>query len=169
MEQELSTLCTSKSSPLNAGLVKVAYMITLHDRLVEIANEIGNDAELARIAGVSRSAVSQWRAGDVKSLKAISALRIQERTGYSARWLVLGIGPKKLVDNKSIGGLERQAGLSTANEKKLLAILKAFFETDDEGKENISEAVSSALGDAISTGRPEQSRAFKRRRGSPSR
>src|SRR3954467_6942544 len=69
---------------------------SLRDRLMEIADGVGNDAEFARIAKVSRSAVSQWRKGDVKALKALSAVNIQERTGYSARWLILGIGPKKL-------------------------------------------------------------------------
>jgi hypothetical protein len=97
MATELSTLCTTPSSALSRLLLScLTWGGGLRERLIEIADELGNDAEFARIAKVSRSAVSQWRAGDVKALKALSAVNIQERTGYSVRWLILGIGPKKL-------------------------------------------------------------------------
>lgn len=118
MTHELSTLCNGRSSPLIARPVNLAYMsATLRDRLIEIADQLGNDAEFARIAKVSRSAVSQWRAGDVKALKALSALNIQERTGYSARWLVLGIGPKKLLDK----ALERRVRYASEHCDKIVA------------------------------------------------
>jgi hypothetical protein len=146
-------------------------MSTLHDRLLEIATAIGNDAELARIANVSRSNVRQWRTGDVKTLKALSALNIQERAGYSARWLVLGLGPKKLTGKSDLP--ESSAlpyttqKLSPANEKNLLVVLRSFLNTDDEGKAQIVEAVKAVTGANGSTsGQPAKHQSSKRRRGS---
>lgn len=139
---------------------------TLQERLIEIADELANDAEFARIAKVTRSAVSQWRKGDVKALKALSAANIQERTGYSVRWLILGLGPKKINGKQEHGALAHSSGrtLSPSDDKKLLAILKAFFDTDQEGRDQIVEAVEAITG-AGGVGRqpPQQ------RRGNPSR
>ncbi|WP_244314828.1 LexA family transcriptional regulator [Paraburkholderia unamae] len=49
---------------------------------------------LAEAAGVTKSAVSQWLDGKIKSLKLEYAVGIQEKYGYSAIWLVLGKGEK---------------------------------------------------------------------------
>lgn len=144
-------------------------MATLQERLIEVADTISNDAEFARIAKVSRSAVSQWRAGDVKSLKALSALNIQEQTGYSARWLVLGIGPKKMQSKSDAGVLttSSERELSPSAEKKLLAVIRGFFETDEEGKTQIAEAVEAITGNGRHTGR-EQRRSSRPRGGGSS-
>lgn len=173
MSQELSTLRNGLSRTLSSGLVKLPYMggTTLQQRLVEIADALGSDAELARIAKVSRSAVSQWRDGQVKSLQAESALNIQERTGWSARWLVLGIGPKKLGSRHDVGALTHDTHhvLSPPNEKKLLVVLRAFLETDDEGKNQIVEAVSAVAGENGGSGQKQERAPSKSRRGGSTR
>ena len=124
-------------------------MSSLADRLKEIADTISNDAELARFAKVSRSAVSQWKKGDVRALKALTAVNIQERTGYSVRWLVLGIGPKK-VSGKVDSALrpDGQTRLNSKDEQKLLVVLRAFLDADDDGKNEILEAVRAVSEDA---------------------
>lgn len=50
--------------------------------------------QFANAVGVSSGAVTQWLDGTTKSLKAITANRMQEVTGYSATWLVTGKGEK---------------------------------------------------------------------------
>jgi transcriptional regulator with XRE-family HTH domain len=50
--------------------------------------------EIARNAGVTASALTQWRTGSTKSLKAKSAEGIESVTGYRAAWLISGKGPK---------------------------------------------------------------------------
>lgn len=164
MYRELSTLRTTPSRALNAALVNLAYMPGgLRERLIEIADELGNDAEFARIAKVSRSAVSQWRKGDVKALKAMSAVNIQERTGYSVRWLILGIGPKKLSGKPDMGALpDIRQKLSPEYEHNLLVVLRSFLDTDDEGRDEITEAVRAITGNG-SSGRQERKRSSKRR------
>jgi hypothetical protein len=173
MATELSTLRTTPSSLLSRPIVKLPYMggTTLRDRLIEIADELANDAEFARIAKVSRSAVSQWRKGDVKALKALSAVNIQERTGYSVRWLILGIGPKKVGAKSEVSVQAHHSGhtLSTHDEKKLLAVLKAFFDTDHEGRAQIVEAVEAITAANGSAGRQPGPGQSKQGRGGSSR
>lgn len=163
---ELSTLRTRSSSTLSGGASTVPGMGgSLKERLIEVADTLRNDAELARIALVSRSAVSQWRHGDVKELKALSALNIQERTGFSARWLVLGKGPKRLGDKETSQLLSIPARLSPTDEQNLLAVLRWFLETDEDGRTEIFEAVK-ALSDTrepSSAGWAKSPRSRKRR------
>lgn len=171
MSQELSTLRITSSSTLNNGAVKLPYMgmSTLQDRLIEVADSVENDAKFAGIAGVSRSAVSQWRKGDVRSLKAKSAVNIQEQTGYSVRWLILGIGPKKLSGKPDIATLQdARVKLGQKDELKLLVVLRAFFDTDDEGKTEIVDAVKAITG-ANGSPRGERDHSAKPRRGSSTR
>lgn len=71
-------------------------MPTLRNRIKEILSETGlKPVELARLAGVTRSAVQQWIDGGSKTIKGTPALNIEERLGYSARWVLNGSLPKK--------------------------------------------------------------------------
>lgn len=81
---------------LTALFSKLAYMSTLQDRISELMLATGlSVGQLAEIAGVSSSAVSQWKDGPTKALKTGPATRLAERTGYHARWIADGDGPKK--------------------------------------------------------------------------
>jgi len=51
--------------------------------------------QLANAVGVSSGAVTHWLNGATSSLKAETANRISQVTGYSASWLVSGLGDKK--------------------------------------------------------------------------
>lgn len=139
--------------------------LTLRDRLIEIADEFGNDAEFARLAKVSRAAVSQWRSGEVKTLKAFSAVNIQERTGYSVRWLVLGIGPKKLTGKveHQASSLDTEQKLTPKDEHKFLVVLRAFLDTDEEGRQQIMDAAQAVIGNGSAGQQDRRPRAFKRR------
>lgn len=114
---------------------------------MEIADDVGGDAKLARIAGVSRSAVSQWRKNGVKHLKSSTVDNLQ-RAGYSSQWLLGNIGPKKLS-----GKLDpsRQADkpkrLSSEEEHHLILVLQSFLDADEYGRREIREAVEAAIGD----------------------
>lgn len=81
---------------LTALFSKLTYMSTLQDRISELMLATGlSVGQLAEIAGVSSSAVSQWKDGPTKALKTGPATRLAERTGYHARWIADGDGPKK--------------------------------------------------------------------------
>lgn len=54
-------------------------------------------SEIARACGVSPAAVTFWLSGDTKSLKAETALALEQATGYRAVWLLKGLGPRKVA------------------------------------------------------------------------
>jgi hypothetical protein len=160
MGKQLSTLGTRPSSPINRRVVKVDGLATttLQERLIEVAGSVKNDAELAQKLDISRSAVSLWRSGQVRALKAVTAVNIQERLGYSVRWLVLGLGPKKasISDN----GPRIPQNLVP----DLLVVMSCFLDTDDEGRKEIVEAVGAIAGAHGSAGRQARNaRSVKRR------
>lgn len=51
--------------------------------------------QLANAVGVSSGAVTHWLNGATKSLKADTANRMQQVTGYSANWIITGEGERK--------------------------------------------------------------------------
>lgn len=119
----------------------------IRERLLEVRDTVGTNAELARIAECSRSNVTQWLEGDIKSLKAVSALNIQEKTGYSARWLVLGHGAKKTGGTEAPAPSIPDAKIKEPknSEEKLLVIIRAFQETDQRGRDAIWAGAKIAL------------------------
>jgi transcriptional regulator with XRE-family HTH domain len=54
-----------------------------------------SQSEIARRLGISASAVNQIENGVTKSLKATTAARMEEETGFSARWLSSGEGNQR--------------------------------------------------------------------------
>lgn len=70
-------------------------MNQLTNRIVEAIDSTDlKDAEIARQAGVSRTAVYQWRAGLIKGIRAETATNLEKVTGYSAVWITTGRGEK---------------------------------------------------------------------------
>ena len=68
----------------------------LKDRIKEAMEGAGlKPLQLAHATGRTSGAVTQWTDGTTKTLKADTAAKIEEATGYSATWLVTGQGPKK--------------------------------------------------------------------------
>lgn len=83
------------ASMLNTGRGKLPYMSTLQERIAELMTATGlSVGQIAEIAGVTSSAVSQWKDGPTKALKTGPATRLAEKTGFRARWIADGDGPK---------------------------------------------------------------------------
>ena len=76
-------------------------MSTLSNRIQEIVAAGYKKAEVARAAGKSPAAVTQWISGETKEIKADSAAGIQKVTGFSAVWIATGQGPKMTSGNVS--------------------------------------------------------------------
>lgn len=71
-------------------------MTTLQERIAKLMAETGKTVgDLAEIAGVSSSAVTQWKDGPTKSIKTAPAVKIASATGFSAMWIATGAGPEK--------------------------------------------------------------------------
>lgn len=77
-------------------------MSTLDERIREFMMATSwDEARIAAVAGVSRSAVAQWLGKGSKIIKTIgnleAALMLERESGFSALWLARGKGPKKVV------------------------------------------------------------------------
>lgn len=68
--------------------------MSLSTRIQEIVAAGYKKSVLARAAGKSPAAVTQWISGETKEIKADSAAGIQTVTGFSAVWIATGKGPK---------------------------------------------------------------------------
>lgn len=64
-------------APLTPIGRKLTNMTTLQDRIARLMSETGMSVgEIARIAGVTSSAVTQWKDGPTKSLKTAPATKL---------------------------------------------------------------------------------------------
>ena len=98
-------------------------MSALKERIEEVQAKTGwNDTQMAKAAGVSRSAVAQWAGKGSKIIHAITdvevALKLERETGYSALWIAKGIGPKQAKQRAAAEFWPFQ----TIDEQKVLAL-----------------------------------------------
>ena len=71
--------------------------MSLSKRILEIVDAGYKKSAIARAAGKSPAAVTQWISGETKEIKADSAAGIQSVTGFSAVWIATGKGPKMVA------------------------------------------------------------------------
>lgn len=57
-----------------------------------------SQTELARAAGASRQTVSRWLQDGHIKIDAAFAFRLQDESGFCARWILLGEGPVHITD-----------------------------------------------------------------------
>lgn len=98
-----------------AGLI---HAMQLKDRIREAMDGAGmSPADLARATKRTPGAVTQWLDGTTKSLKAETASRIEQATGYCATWIATGKGPRKLTEQRAPLSLwSAQEGKSNVSE-----------------------------------------------------
>lgn len=92
-------------------------MRTLQDRVNEVMAKTGlTVGEIATIAQVSSSAVTQWKDGPTQTIKTAPATRLAENTGFSAMWLATGQGamltPSIQTPNVKLSGRDQVAQVS---------------------------------------------------------
>lgn len=71
------------------------------DRVETMKRDLGlkTDVEFYALAGVDKGHGGQWKSGTVKTIGPEYAFKIQDKTGFQARWIMLGQGPKRLDPN----------------------------------------------------------------------
>lgn len=91
---------TDKSSLLNQRTSKLYAMDTLGERIRYARERAGLDqAGLAKLVGVSKSAVNQWELGKTKNLRLDNLFKLERATGFAAMWIGVAEGPMKRGDN----------------------------------------------------------------------
>ena len=81
-------------SALRFGSAQILFVSTLQERTQQALDAGFKVSQLARAAEVDDAAVSHWKAGRTKSLKAKSALGLATLTGWAAQWWLDGTGPR---------------------------------------------------------------------------
>jgi hypothetical protein len=68
---------------------------TIPQRIEIMKNHLGivEDVEFGRLGGMSKSVVNQLQTGSIKSFAPRYAYKLEDKTGFSARWIMLGEGP----------------------------------------------------------------------------
>lgn len=88
-------LNTSVSSILISGRGSVFSMTTLAERIAEAIKHSGKrPSQIARECRVTPAAVSLWLDGSTQNLRMEYLFALEDATGYSARWIGIGQGPK---------------------------------------------------------------------------
>lgn len=96
-------------------------MKTLGKRLAYAIKASGvSQADLARAAGVTRSAVSQWVSGETISAGAEAIFALADATGFEPRWLATGKGPER-----------------TQGEQQLKMVCTTWEHLDARGRANV--------------------------------
>lgn len=80
----------------NTGLSSLYDMESIGDRIRELRKtQHLSQEDLAEIAGVTKSAVSQWETGAVDNIKPPALLAIMRHFGVTLEYLVEGAGAKR--------------------------------------------------------------------------
>lgn len=162
MMLSMLTLKVNNRSMLTTQESKIAYMKTIGDRIKQArtANEKMTQAELAKLCGVSRSAVTQWESGQSKTLKPENLLCVADKTGFSIRWLITGKGEErqhsvKLVPtaaskSKTINSLVHQLAeeilLAEPEIQQAIQALLFRYQSDKASGKEIANAIKTLLG-----------------------
>lgn len=88
-------------------------MKTLRERTQHAIDEGFTVGDMARATGKSSSAVSQWKSGDTKELKADSAAGLEELTGWNAQWWATGKGPRGETKNRAAASFTAREGVAS--------------------------------------------------------
>lgn len=87
---------TSQAHYTNTGLnFSTMRKPTIPQRIEIVKEELGitEDVEFGKLCGMSKSVVNQLKAGKMKSFAARFAYKLEDNSGFLARWLQLGEGP----------------------------------------------------------------------------
>lgn len=125
-----------------------AYMTTtLQERMVELMTATGwTVGEIARIAGVTSAAVSQWVGnGKGKQSKSIgnaeAALRLEKASGFSWMWLAQGKGQKLVEAAQAQPQEARPEADQVANALEILT--KTLQKADEDVRLSLEPLLSS--------------------------
>lgn len=107
----------------NQSLVKLTNMKTLKERILFLIDYTKrNQSEIAKAAGVSRAAVSDWVKGNVLTMSSVPAANLEKEYGVSATWLATGAGDKFV---RRVLAAEDDFEKNTVKIKKVEIVLRA--------------------------------------------
>lgn len=137
----------SKCAYSRQGFNRAYMTTTLQERMVELMTATGwTVGEIARVAGVTSAAVSQWVGnGKGKQSKSIgdinAAMRLEKASGFSGLWLAKGKGAKLATEAK-VALTEETRPEPDDLDTALEVIAKALTEVDEEARSLVGHSLS---------------------------
>jgi hypothetical protein len=112
---------------------------TIPERIAIIKKELGiaTDIEFGKLCGASKAVVGQLKNGTVKSLAARYAYKLEENTGFCAKWLQLGEGPM-MLDPAISKAIKIMEAMSSHRRNDAVKIITPLVESDGENLEESS-------------------------------
>lgn len=111
----------------------MVYMSTLAERIREIMDATRLDtAQIAKICGCSYQAVKKWENGATVSIDGEHLIALAEATGYEAKWIITGVGPKHRayakneIQAEALCAMEK---LPAADQYKIRAVIDVISDT----------------------------------------
>lgn len=127
------------TSTLSIHTAQIGFMSTLKQRITEAVKAGFKKAELARAAGVTSSAVSQWLSSETAQLKSTSAAGLAKHTKWSYEWWVSGKGPREPDGPKELHGDFSDRREASESDWALLTAVKVAM-TEQERQDILRKA-----------------------------
>lgn len=107
-------------------------MNSISDRIDELLELRGiNQSQLAKLAGISRSAITNIKSGRNKGFSADSALILCKKLNINPYWLILGEGSPEATQAQIEAGEEAKNIISNMPTPKRIFAMKMLKELDD--------------------------------------
>lgn len=106
---------------------------TIPERISIVKQELGivEDTEFGKLCGMSKSVANQIQSGLIKSFAPRYAYKLEENTGFSARWMMLGEGSMKL-DPSIRQAVKVMEAMSESRRKDAVKIITPLAEPDGD-------------------------------------
>lgn len=107
---------------------------TIPERIEIVKQALGikEDAEFGRLCGMSKSVVNQLKVGKMKSFAARYAYKLEENTGFCAKWLQLGEGMERF-DPDIKQAVKIMEVMNPARRKDAVKIIAPLAEPEGNG------------------------------------
>lgn len=106
---------------------------TIPERIALVKQELGivEDTEFGKLCGMSKSVANQIQSGLIKSFAPRYAYKLEENTGFSARWMMLGEGSMRL-DPSIRQAVKIMEAMSESRRKDAVKIITPLAEPDGD-------------------------------------
>jgi len=108
---------------------------TIPERINMVKQELGiaEDVEFGKLCGMSKSVVHQLKGGMIKSISPRYAYKLEENTGVSARWMMLGEGPM-MLDPSIRQAVKIMETMSESRRRDAVKIITPLAEPDGDSE-----------------------------------
>lgn len=115
---------------------------TIPERIEIVKTElkIAEDVAFGKLCGMTKSVVNQLKSGKMKSFAARYAYKLEENTGFCAKWMQLGEGPER-IDMDIKQAVKIMETMKPARRKDVVKIITPLAEPEGNGGDEPKHAM----------------------------